>query len=240
MNELKNTLIEIGLSEKEALIYLSILKVSTASLTNISEASGIKRTTLYGYIDILLNKWFIIKVVKSKRILYKASNPENILKDMQKKSNVFSKNLPKLIEIYEQSSSKPSFVVHEKLSGIKSIYKEIQEGYNNIYAIVSAQAFTENIKLNDRLQFLEWIKKNGNKIYNLAEDNIEWRKFAKEYAKGEMSLRFLPKEFNISTDILIYGNKTAFISFKNLNWVVINNKEIADCMKWLHQIAWKK
>lgn len=239
MDEIKDMLIKIGLSEKEAIIYISILRVWTATLTEISENSWIKRTTLYGYLDILINKWFIIKTIKSKRALYKATNPESILKDLRKKSDFFLTSLPKLLQIYESSTSKPTFVVYEQIAGIKSIYKEIRESFHNIYAVFSPKNFTENIPYKDRMELLEWIRKNQNKIYNLSEDNFEWRRFAKEFAKNEMKLKFLPKDLEISVDILIYGDKIAFISFKNLNWIVISNKEIASCLRWLHKMIWK-
>ena len=53
-----------------------------------------------------------------------------------------------------------------------------------------------------------------------------------------MKIKFLPKETNISVDILIYRNKIALISFDNLYGIVIQNKEISECMIQIHKVLW--
>jgi len=115
MQNIVDMLMKTGLSEKETIIYMSILKNWTSSLTNISDLSWIKRTTIYGYLDLLLWKGLISKTIKSKRILYKAENPQNILKEMNKKVDLFSKFLPQIIDIYSASSSRPDTTIYDKI-----------------------------------------------------------------------------------------------------------------------------
>lgn len=238
MKKLINVLESIGLSYKESIIYSSILKNWTSSLTDISKTSGIKRTTLYWYLDLLLSKWFISKTIKSKRILYIVENPENIFKELVRKKDNFLNFLPEMVKLYNNNTNKPSTNIFEWKNAIKKIYKEIWESFSTIYAFVSPKDFINNINLEDRLYFLESIKNNDNTICNLVENTIEWKKFKKDFWYSPMKLKFLPKDFELSVDILVYGNKVAMISFENLNWIVIDNKEITTFIKNVHKLLW--
>ena len=49
-------LIELGLSDKEALLYLSALKIGPATAQQLALESELKRATVYPYIDSLVEK----------------------------------------------------------------------------------------------------------------------------------------------------------------------------------------
>lgn len=238
MNKITQSLTELWLNEKEALIYTIILKLGFSSLTDISEWTWIKRSTLYSYIESLLKKWFISKTIKSKRILYIAENPESLLTEYNKKVNNFSDNLPSMLNLFNNSKWKPNTTIYEWKVWIKKIYKEIWDTFSPIYAMLSAESFIKNVDLEDRKQFLNNIELNDNKLYNLLENNKAWLQFKREFEWKVMKAKIFPKKFDLTVDILIYWNKVAMISFDNINGIVIENKEIADFQRNIHQLLW--
>ncbi len=62
-----------------------------------------------------------------------------------------------------------------------------------------------------------------------------------ETKKGLKERRFLPKEkFPFAGSVTIYGNKVSLISQKRtISGVIIENKEIADTLKTIFNLAWE-
>ena len=95
----------IWLSENESKIYLSLLKLWKSWITSISNQSGIKRTTIYNYINPLLEKDFIKRSINWKRILFMTENPKNLVKIFEERKNNFLKQLPLLEWMYNENST---------------------------------------------------------------------------------------------------------------------------------------
>jgi len=53
MNQLNETLLQMGLNEKEAKVYLACLELGGATIAEIAEKSGVKRTSIYNFLEEL-------------------------------------------------------------------------------------------------------------------------------------------------------------------------------------------
>ena len=66
-NKIIEYLKQLDLSEIEAELYLILLNKGSLSVRDLAEISGIKRTTAYIYIDQLIEKGLVLKVVKESK-----------------------------------------------------------------------------------------------------------------------------------------------------------------------------
>ena len=70
---------ELGLSQREVNIYLSLLKLGSASIRDIADQAGLNRGTTYETLKVLINKGIASYSPKGKRRSLMAEPPERLL-----------------------------------------------------------------------------------------------------------------------------------------------------------------
>lgn len=242
IKDVKNSLITLGLSEKEASVYLAILHWGKASLSDIAKTTPIKRTTLYLHLDTLLKRGFISKTLKKKRLLYVPENPKKILDNYEKSKNLFLQQSPYLEELYKKATHRPDVRLYEGVEGLVHILHEISESLAPIDAFFSPEKFFRVISKKDSNEFLATIQKNENVLNDLVEFDSSAKEFVASIRRSKCKfhkVKMLPKDFFVAIDILITGKKVAMISFDNLIGIIIENDEIARFHKSIHNFFWK-
>ncbi len=58
---------KLGLTEKEAVIYINALSLGTFSVSSIAQKTGIKRPTCYIILDELIKKNLVTRVPRAKK-----------------------------------------------------------------------------------------------------------------------------------------------------------------------------
>ncbi|MFC1678375.1 TrmB family transcriptional regulator [Patescibacteria group bacterium] len=229
MGEVLKDLQEIGLDQKEAQIYLAILNLGKGTVSDISRKAYVKRTTIYEYIEKLIEKGLVIKTVEKKRIQYLAENPQKLAKIIERKKRKVESVLPSLSEIYSKVCHKPVIKFYEGIRGIRKMYEELTCTSYTIYGTFSIDKYFNHFTERDNEEFFANIKKSGGKIKDLVEDTPNAREYVKRHInQGVGNSKFLPKDFKIEMDLMVCGNKVGMISQVNLIGIIIENKEIAD------------
>lgn len=121
MQNLIDSLTKTGLSEKESLTYLTLLKYGSATVGTISRNSGIKRPTTYVILDELRKKGMVIEIPNSKKTSYQAKSPDEFYDQQLNKFESFEKTLPQLRSIFSDRKD------------IKTLYFEGFEGLKEAF-----------------------------------------------------------------------------------------------------------
>ena len=98
-SESKKFLQDIGLSEKEAAVYLSLLSVDSASVIELSKSTDINRTTLYPILDDLIAKKLVVEIKHDKKVRFQAESPERIETYVQNRKNQLEEQEKVLVSI---------------------------------------------------------------------------------------------------------------------------------------------
>ena len=69
---------DIGLTNAEIKVYLSLLELGTASAGPIIEKSGLQSSVVHMTLNKLIDKGFVSFVKEGKRNYYQSSNPKHI------------------------------------------------------------------------------------------------------------------------------------------------------------------
>lgn len=230
--EIINQIREVGLELKEAKIYLAVLELGKATITDIAKKSKVKRTTAYEYLNSLVEAGLLGKAVKGKRIFYVAEDPKKLISILENKKKKVATALPALQEIFSASFSKPKVRFYEGIEGMKNIYNEMTKTSQIIYGAFSADRYFGVFREEDNENFFQNIRENGGQIKDLIEDTPLGRSHAKgNFYKDIGSSKILPKNFKLSVDLIIAGDKVAMISLVNLVGVIIENPEIAELQR---------
>lgn len=227
-----NQIKEFGLETKQAEIYLAVLSLGRATVSDIAKKSRIKRTTIYQYLDDLVQKTFLLKSSKGKRIFYLAEEPKKLLNILENRKNKIISILPELQKIYSISFQKPQIRFYEGIEGMRIIYDEMTKTSDTIYGVFSVDKYWTIFNKDDDKKFFENIRQHNGQIKDLVEDTLLGRKHIKENRYKEYcASKLLPSNFKLGVDMLVAENKVAMISLVNLVGVIIENLEIADLQR---------
>lgn len=248
MDRLKRQLSILGLSRKEAEVYTSLLNHGKGTITDISKWTGIKRTTVYEYLQTLLVQNLVSKTAEKKRIYYCLEHPRRIrglfaeqTRQLEEKRSKAERLIPELESIYACSFSRPSVNFYEGKEGLKHVYQEIFSTHKNIYSLFSPNNFFKLFSARENHELVMTLFKSGGLLHSLVEkadasvnrllERPEYNKFIKS--------KQLPDGFKFDTDLLVVGDTVAMISFKNLVGVVIKDKAIAELQRKFIDFLWK-
>ncbi len=239
----------LGLKKEEAELYITLLELKSALLTDLAREIGANRTTLYPYMDSLLRLGLVRKSIKGKRVLYIAEDPSG-LKDLQKKQErALSQSLDRLQEIFNSASNKPrSVLFYEGDDGIRAIYNEMISDTGFLYSIFSVDKYFELFAASkEGEKFLKEVERRGIDLRELVEDSESGREYkaygyipelGKVYKFKKRPIKILPKYFDVGSDILIAADKVAFVSLVSKSALLIKDKQIAAVQKNLFEQVW--
>lgn len=83
MNKIKKGLVIIGLTKLEADVYLKLLKLKKAKVSQLAKATKITRTQLYPLLEKLIKKG-VVKKIDKKVIVYMALEPDKLISLLHK------------------------------------------------------------------------------------------------------------------------------------------------------------
>ncbi|HBU06717.1 MAG TPA: hypothetical protein DEB09_01395 [Candidatus Magasanikbacteria bacterium] len=239
---------QLGLTEKEAKVYLANLELGIDSVQNIAKKAGVKRATTYVIIEELKMKGLIFEKPTSKGKLYIAENPEKLKNILKEREKILSETIPFLRAIYNSEKGKPQIQVYEGLEAMKHVYLDtIWKSKTEILFFSSIKKIYE--KMPELLE--EWLKGiKDSKITNqitreFINPDVEDIKYGKRLVKisRTQQVRVLPKNFPlrfVGSDCVIFEDKFMIISYEQkLFTTVIQSQTIADSMRALYEFAWQ-
>lgn len=237
---------QLGLSEREAKIYLTSLELGPETAQKIAKKSGIARTTAYGQIKSLIRKGLMNVNKRDKKLFFATEPPENLLvlinsrkREFLRLCNESRKLIPKLRLLFETNEERPRVKLFEGREGLKSIIKDFAKS-----KFSSVEEFTST---DEAYEFLPPRKNDYRQKLKTRFRNIPMRIIytSKEgaFLKPRDKLkerRFLPKDqFPFSGSITVYGNKLFLISQKKtVIGIQVESKEIANTLRIMFDLAW--
>src|SRR5438128_1840655 len=125
-----NKIIEkLGLSEKEAKVYMAGLKLGETSITDLARASFLKRSTTHLAAQHLIMLGLFSETLKGKRRIIAPVHPRRLLEIARLHANQIEDNLSELTALYNLPKEKPKIRVFEGIEGVRTVYREI---YNSL------------------------------------------------------------------------------------------------------------
>ena len=111
---MKDFLEKIGFSEKEASIYIYLLKVDSDNVADIAKHTEINRTTVYPVLQQHIQKEFVEEIKEDSKVFYKARTPERIESYLQEQkikieeqTNQAKDIIPQLKGVMRQEGQRP-------------------------------------------------------------------------------------------------------------------------------------
>jgi predicted DNA-binding transcriptional regulator len=238
MNDIADSLQKIGLSDKEAKIYLALLKFGEASVSDIAEEGGIKRPTAYLILDELRKKGLVIKIPYAKKIMFKAKTPDDLYEQSISNINQFEKVLPRLRAMAPSKQA------------IKTLYFEGLEGISDAlsYRIEDLRGTIDegfwakndgNIPVAVMGMFHKWnkaLEKNNIIIGGVTPKHESTQEFVDTYKKNTVIQAPL-EDYDSDISIEVTEKFVRILDGHNLKAIIIENDRISHALKQIFDLA---
>ncbi|MFH0714677.1 MAG: helix-turn-helix domain-containing protein, partial [Candidatus Diapherotrites archaeon] len=115
----------LGLSDSDTKVYLSLLRLGAAYVTQIAEDSGVHRTNIYSILDKLKSMGLVSDFLEGNKRKFKVTDPENLLNYLRESEVAVKNLLGDLKKIQETVKEKVEVEVLRGEKGMKSAFKDI-------------------------------------------------------------------------------------------------------------------
>jgi sugar-specific transcriptional regulator TrmB len=244
---------ELGLSNKEARIYVASLMLGPSGVQAIADYSGIKRVTTYVILESLVSLGLVSQSVKGKKTLFIAEDPTNLRRLLDKREQEvkeqkqgFETILPDLLSLKSLPKESTNMKFFEGVEGIKTI----METYLSKENMSSAKFIYGFSNLDDVFHYFPDIKAARANPRRMSE-NIRSR-FIYTTVDGPImregdkaanrDSRFLPIEkFPMAGDFTVLGDMIVMLSLTGDHplGVMIKSDVLAKGMRVVFDAAWE-
>lgn len=245
-----------GLSDKEALVYLSLLELGGAYPSKIAEYCGLNRSTVYMVLLNLSVRGLVNEIEKKNKLFYQIENPNRLIKYTKYKLSIIEneieqaeKILPEIEGLFTAMGYKPKVTYFEGIEGVLRVY----ESHVNVSKPYEMLAWANATGLEDLLpsMFFENYRrtkeKKGITTRGIVPDTESDKTFTDrnyENFKKEIVpiMRFITKEkFPFKAEVTVYDqNKISIVNLgkEKLTGVIIEDETIHGLMKMIFELSW--
>jgi sugar-specific transcriptional regulator TrmB len=245
MKELLIKLMDYGLEEREAALYLASLEVGESGMTAIAKKAKIKRSTAYLTFKTLEARGLMGSLKMRDGLHFIATKPELFFAREERRLKDLSSLLPQFKELSVENYSKPNIIFYEGKEGTRIALEGSLKTMNTKLRYIGS--FEEVYKMvgddYDKNHYMPKRVKRGIAIRNLTFDDFteKSRKWINQDTDSKYlrETRYLPKEYTFGATSLICNDQVIIFGGGKENIViVIESKEIAFSEQQKFDLIW--
>ena len=229
---------ELGLSENETQVYLTLLKTGPLTSYALSKKTNLSRGYLYELLDKLHKKGIISEISIEGKKHYQAAPPKQLISLLQYKLENLQSILPKLEKIKNQWKEETKIDVFRGKYAYKTLLKDVISTIKTNSEVLTL-GIDEKILMSLEPTYLK-------RYFSLSQKKkVKEKVLVKEGTKPLQQAKFtkykyLPEAFIGKVVQFIYENKVAILTLSEpLNLIIIEDKEIASTYRTQFNIFWK-
>ncbi len=227
---------ELGLTEAESKVYISLLRKGSSLAGAITKETGIHRRTIYDILYRLRSKGLVSNIVINNKRYFEAVNPDRLLELIKEREDNIKKVLPELKDLYKVSKEKKEVVFFKGKQSIKTVFDDqIKENKEILF-------IGKGVEVNEIVKF--YFPRFDSKR---LEKSIPIKMIFDEAAKDITAIHKIPlaeikylQKWNESTmSTYIYGNNVSIVVWiEEPIAILIRQKEVADGFRNYFNIIW--
>lgn len=246
--QLTHRLIKLGLTEKQAKVYLANLFLGTAPAQRIAEQAGLNRPTTYDILDDLTRYGLVGRSNDNHRTVFVTSGPEGLRDWLQQQANELKQRsqeldnlMPELQQMTRAENTAMPLVrfVHGK-EGVDAIWSYVLRKAQPGQEILSITNHDETLKV-----YPDHLKTNPTIRLSKKLSSKQFYYNSKKIIESDPALLKEVKRLTspMAADITLYEDKAVLLSYGNdtaPEWsgILIEDKDIVTALRQLFYLAW--
>ena len=243
---------KIGLTDKEAAVYLALLQMGPSPVQLAARKSKVVRATTYVVLEALAKKGLVTQFKEGKKTLFSAESPRQLLRVLEKQEEEIREKerelevmLPELQVLMKSEGDRPSVRYFEGEEGIRAIRQEIimyAKPGSIIRNLTPADYLEAQFPHDRHTYFKQRVAKRvrSKTIFTTTSQDHKDRLLSAEFAQLSERIYVSPEYFSSAGAITVFGDRVAMSSYVGeTGGVIIESKTIANTMQDLHRLAWE-
>lgn len=237
-NEIIEILMETGLTDKEAKVYMVLLELKEAIPSTISRVANIKRPTAYVILEQLQKRGLVSYCRQDgKYMYYHALPPKLLLEREYNKYTKLEKALPSLRLMHQRFSSQPQMSLFEGRDGLISLFEDSLTATTDISCWANLDAVDDGMRGYEAVYLKKRLTRGINMkcVYSFGKKAVAHKKRQRQ----ELCEIYMisPESFPMENHIMIYDDKISITSFYDQIGVIIQNRNIADSQRTIFNMC---
>ena len=234
----KTVLIQIGLTDYEAEVYLALLSNGQISAYELAEKAGLYRQVTYDSLKRLMEKGFVSSVQEGKTKLFKAIDPKLILEFLHERTENYKQILPQLTKLNEQTQQPLSVETYKGKNVTRIALRDIINTLKETGGTVLCTAVEESLPFSKYKTICDQYERD------MIHYNIKERVLIKQggngiFKKGTSIYRTISEKFFNPNPLQIYGDHVQMIIWGNPDYlIIIRNKDVANSYRKQFELMW--
>ncbi len=238
--DIARLLTSLGLSATETKIYLASLELGPTSVQEIAKKAKLSRTAAYDAIELLQQRGLLSTFEREKKRYFTAEDPESAVAHfkerilaMQQQVETLARTVPELKLLV--GGERPTVRFYEGKEGLYAYFHDT--------AKANPATIDEVTNLDDIYAFFDPKDlAEARNILNPKKSRIRilHRGHIRTPREGVDMCELSPELGDFHGDIVVYGNRVAFVSFVGkASVVIIESQAFADTARVLFEAAWR-
>jgi sugar-specific transcriptional regulator TrmB len=240
--ELRHWLVEAGLDEQRASIYLAVLARTECRAAEIAEDLGMNRTAMYDNLAFLEGRGFVTRYKKGSGTFFKALQPRELESRYKNQFNRLQDLMPHFLSLAGGALAQPTIERFRGDYAARHIFEDILSKKPAEYCYISNPV--ETYKIVSRKYITRWIhqrvqlKIRARGIRTLRLESPADRIFTEEKSFLR-KLKYLPSALTFGATLYIYGSSVGLISsYREGEALIINSNDISTTFQQFFEILW--
>jgi len=210
----------LGLKNSEINVYLAILSLGTAKVSEIAKKASMYNKNAYDALRKLNEKGLVSKATEDGKLVFHAEDPEGLATLWESRREHLVSVMEELKKIYRQAPSDEEIFTYKGRSGIKTVFDDVLKS-EECMELGNAEKFKEVVP-NFFFKYQLLKKEGGIKCRALIYKSERSKKISREiYGK----VKFI--DANFPSFVVIYSNKVVFIHFgEDLFETIVRSKHL--------------
>lgn len=241
---------KLDFDDKESSIYLSCLKKELNTPTSLARITGIKRGTVYFYLEKLKERGLLTYKIKGKRKYIVAEQPQYAFQEylahesekLSRQEKTVADLIPRLMAMTKQKNATTQVHFYEGVAGLRLVIDKIIEAKTNMYWFGSINVLLSLISEEELYRRLTLRRlKQATTSYAITDRRIlEKKKFAEKIGNFRQ-FRFLEKSFVTDAGMLLFGNVIALASKDHtIKIALVEDVLMAQTLHHFFTLLWDK
>jgi sugar-specific transcriptional regulator TrmB len=237
---------DIGLSEKEARVYIAALELGPTTAEKLAVQAKVNRSTTYVQLDSLLKRGLVSTYEEGKKTFFAPESPELLKhtlelgrKEFEAKEKMLGALMPDLKHLFEGAGERPLVRFFLGKEGLTTMRNQVWENNKSkeVLTLYSYDTLASVFSEQEREDYSKARAAHGVEARVLY--NREAGPFPDDFSHTER--RHLPESMlEVTNDISIFDDKVIISNLKGtLFGVLIENAQIAKSMASIFEFMWK-
>lgn len=240
MRDIVRELEQLGLSPKEARVYLALLELGESTVSAVADRAGINRSTTYLILRALRVEGLVLELPNTKKHAFVAVSPTALVERTADRYALSERLLPLLTARWKKGSGLSNVRFYQGVSGLKDAYAYNAETLKGANSVAFFGTGTLPGGAHDAVQaWYRQSKKLGISIRAIAPDDASLEMYRTLDPDHAREVRVVPQQFFTSElSIEVFPAMVRLVALSDLQTIIIESESVATSFRAIFEMCW--